>query len=124
MTLYRYGDLTPDLPEDGDVWIAPGAHVIGNVTLESGVSVWFGSVLRGDNEWIEVGTRSQVQDNSTLHTDPGFPLTIGCGVTVGHAAILHGCTIEDDVLVTRGDPDVLSRDAPKTIDEIEAIMAS
>jgi carbonic anhydrase/acetyltransferase-like protein (isoleucine patch superfamily) len=73
--------------------------VIGRVRLKSDTSVWFGAVLRGDNEWIELGERSQIQDNSTLHTDPGFPLVIGTDVTIGHQAMLHGCTIGDRSLI-------------------------
>lgn len=83
-------------------WVAPGATLVGAVHLREGSSVWFGAVLRADGDPIEVGERSNVQDGSVLHTDPGFPLTLGRGVTVGHAAVLHGCTIEDDVLVGMG----------------------
>jgi carbonic anhydrase/acetyltransferase-like protein (isoleucine patch superfamily) len=102
MTHYRLGDVSPDLPEDGDVWIAPGAHVIGNVTLLSGVSVWFGSVLRGDNEPIRVGAGSNLQEQTVVHTDPGFPCTVGENCTVGHKAMLHGCTIGDGTLIGMG----------------------
>lgn len=102
MTLYRFGELRPELPEDGDVWIAPGAHVIGNVVLGSGVSVWFGSVLRGDNEPIRIGTGSNLQEQTVIHTDPGFPCTIGENCTVGHKAMLHGCTIGSGTLIGMG----------------------
>ncbi len=94
--------VSPRLPEDGDVWIAPGAAVIGDVTLETGASVWFNAVLRGDTEPILVGRGSNIQEGSVLHTDAGFPLTIGADCTVGHKAILHGCTLEDGVLIGMG----------------------
>jgi carbonic anhydrase/acetyltransferase-like protein (isoleucine patch superfamily) len=84
--------VSPILPSDGRFWIAPGARVIGKVRLETGLSIWFGAVLRGDIEEIVVGARSNVQDGSLLHTDVGFPLTIGQDCTIGHHAILHGCT--------------------------------
>ena len=102
MTAYRLGDREPTLPPGGEYWIAPTAVVSGNVILKKNASVWFGAVLRGDNEWIEIGENSNVQDNSTCHTDMGFPLTIGKNCTVGHNVILHGCTLEDDALVGMG----------------------
>ncbi|RKZ35548.1 MAG: gamma carbonic anhydrase family protein [Gammaproteobacteria bacterium] len=80
-------------------YIAPNATVIGSVVLQDRVSVWFNAVLRGDNEPVVVGEGSNIQDGSVLHTDPGAPLTIGCGVTVGHMAMLHGCTIGDNSLI-------------------------
>jgi carbonic anhydrase/acetyltransferase-like protein (isoleucine patch superfamily) len=76
--------------------------LIGKVRVKAGASIWFGAVLRGDNEWIEIGERSNVQDNCTLHTDPGFPLAVGTGCTVGHSAILHGCRVGDDTLIGMG----------------------
>ena len=82
-----------------DAWIAPDAQIIGRVVIEAGASVWFGTVLRGDNEPIRVGKGSNVQENCVFHTDPGCPLTIGENVTVGHKALLHGCTIGDGALV-------------------------
>ena len=92
--------LDGQAPEiDEAAWIAPGAHVIGRVRIGPGASVWFGAVLRGDNEWIEVGAGSNVQDNAVLHTDWGHPLVVGRGCTVGHQATLHGCTIGDGSLV-------------------------
>ena len=100
MTLYALDDLTPDVAEDA--WIAPGAHVIGNVRLEAATSVWFGSTLRGDNELITLGAGSNVQENCVLHTDMGFPLTIGAGCTIGHKAMLHGCAIGDNSLIGMG----------------------
>ena len=83
-------------------WVAPNAAVIGDVILGRDASVWWGAVLRGDNECITVGDGSNVQDNAVLHTDMGFPLLIGSGVTVGHGAILHGCTIGDGALIGMG----------------------
>ena len=100
MTLYSLGDARPEI--DADAWIAPGAHVIGRVRLAAGTSVWFGSTLRGDNEWIEVGEGTNIQENCVLHTDMGFPLTIGAGVTVGHKAMLHGCTVGENSLIGMG----------------------
>jgi carbonic anhydrase/acetyltransferase-like protein (isoleucine patch superfamily) len=102
MATYELDGQGPELPQDGSDYIADTAVVIGKVRLLKGASVWFGAVLRGDNEWIEVGEGSNIQDNSTCHTDPGFPLTIGKNVTVGHNVIVHGCTLEDDSLVGMG----------------------
>ena len=102
MQVYTLDGVAPILPSHGQVWIAPGAHVIGKVRLETGVSIWFGAVLRGDYEEILVGARSNVQDGSLLHTDMGFPLTIGQDCTIGHHAILHGCTIGENSLVGMG----------------------
>lgn len=92
-----FGGRTPLVPDDA--WLAPNATVVGAVTLRSGTSVWFGAVIRADFDSIEVGERSNVQDGCVLHTDPGFPLAVGAGVSVGHRAVLHGCTVEDDVLI-------------------------
>lgn len=102
MTLYTLEGKGPDLPEDGDYWVAPGAHVMGNVVIGSGVGVWFGAALRGDNEPIKVGAGSNIQENSVLHTDMGFPLTIGENCTIGHKAMLHGCSIGDNSLIGMG----------------------
>jgi carbonic anhydrase/acetyltransferase-like protein (isoleucine patch superfamily) len=102
MAIYELDGQAPELPADGRWWIAENASVIGRVRLKSFASVWFGSVLRGDNEWIEIGERSQVQDNATLHTDPGFPMVIGANCVIGHNVILHGCTIGDNSLVGMG----------------------
>jgi len=102
MTAYRLGDREPAYPEDGEYWIAPNAVVAGHVILKKNASVWFGAVLRGDNEPITVGENSNVQDNSVLHTDHGSPLTIGANVTVGHMVMLHGCTIGDGSLIGIG----------------------
>ncbi len=102
MTLYILDDHAPETPEDGDFWVAPDANVIGRVILHKGSSVWFGSTLRGDGEVIEVGPGSNIQENCVLHTDLGFPLTIGTNCTIGHKAMLHGCTIEDGALIGMG----------------------
>jgi carbonic anhydrase/acetyltransferase-like protein (isoleucine patch superfamily) len=92
----------PDLPPAGRYWIAETASVIGRIRLKTDASVWFGSVLRGDNEWIEHGERSQIQDNATLHTDPGFPVVIGCDCVIGHNVVLHGAKIGDNSLIGMG----------------------
>src|ERR1700748_3186785 len=102
MAIYQLDGQGPELPADGNFFIADTATAIGKVRVLNGASVWFGAVLRGDNEWIEIGEGSNVQDNSTCHTDPGFPLTIGKNCTVGHNVILHGCTLEDGALVGMG----------------------
>lgn len=98
--IYALADQTPHC--DYTAWVAPGSHVIGKVVLAAGVSVWFGAVLRGDNECIAVGEGSNIQENSVLHTDMGFPLTIGMQCTIGHKAMLHGCSIGDNSLVGMG----------------------
>jgi carbonic anhydrase/acetyltransferase-like protein (isoleucine patch superfamily) len=85
-----------------EAFVAPTASVIGDVTLEAGASVWYGAVVRGDVERISVGAQSNIQDNCTLHADPGFPVTIGARVSVGHNAVVHGATVEDDCLVGMG----------------------
>ena len=102
MAIYELDGTRPELPANGLYWVADTAAVIGRVRLHSDVSIWYGSVLRGDNEWIEIGTRSQIQDNATLHTDPGFPLTIGRDCVIGHNVVLHGCTIGDASLIGMG----------------------
>ena len=102
MAVFELDGAAPDLPRDGRYWIAESAMVIGRVRLKADASVWFGSVLRGDNEWIELGERSQIQDNATLHTDPGFPMVIGMNCVIGHNVILHGCTIGDNSLIGMG----------------------
>jgi len=102
MAIYELDGQGPDLPADGNYFIADTATVIGKVRLKPSASVWFGAVLRGDNEWIEIGEGSNVQDNSTCHTDPGFPLVLGKNVTIGHNVILHGCTVEDGALIGMG----------------------
>ena len=100
MTVYMLDGLAPVIAED--TWVAPDANVIGKIVLEPAVSVWFGSTLRGDNEVIHVGAGTNIQENSVLHTDMGYPLTIGAGCTVGHKALLHGCTIGDNTLIGMG----------------------
>src|SRR3954469_20753726 len=100
MAIYELDGERPDLAERH--WIAENASVIGRVRLKTDASVWFGSVLRGDNEWIEIGERSQIQDNATLHTDPGFPIVIGVDCVIGHNVILHGCSVADNSLIGMG----------------------
>jgi carbonic anhydrase/acetyltransferase-like protein (isoleucine patch superfamily) len=102
MAIYAIGDARPILPPDGEYWIAPNAQVMGNVKLEKNASVWFGAVLRGDNELITISENANVQDGSVLHTDPGSPLTIERDVTIGHMVMLHGCTIGAGSLVGIG----------------------
>jgi len=102
MAIYSLEGQKPELPSDGRWWIAESASVIGRVRLKTDASVWWGAVLRGDNEWIELGERSQIQDNCTLHTDPGFPLTIGRDCVIGHNVVLHGCTVGDNSLIGMG----------------------
>jgi carbonic anhydrase/acetyltransferase-like protein (isoleucine patch superfamily) len=100
MPLYAIGGLEPQL--GSDVWIAPSADVIGDTRLAEFASVWFGAVIRADNTPILVGARTNIQESAMLHSDPGAPLTIGEDVTIGHHAILHGCTIGDRVLIGMG----------------------
>ena len=102
MPIYELDGQGPEFPGEGEYWVAETATLIGRVRLKKDASVWFGSVLRGDNEWIELGERSQIQDNATLHTDPGFPMVIGSNCVIGHNVILHGCTIGDESLVGMG----------------------
>jgi len=97
--LYALGDLIPTLPADGDFWIAPDARVIGNVTLGQGASVWFGAILRGDNDEINIGAGTNLQEHVVGHCDPGFPLHVGENCTVGHKALIHGCTIGNGCLI-------------------------
>lgn len=98
--IYQLGGVSPDIADD--TWVAPDANVIGNVVLEAGASVWFGCTLRGDNEEIRVGAGSNVQENVVCHTDPGCPLVIGPDCTIGHKAMLHGCTIGAGSLIGMG----------------------
>jgi carbonic anhydrase/acetyltransferase-like protein (isoleucine patch superfamily) len=102
MPIYALDDLKPLLPAPDRFWVAPDAHVIGEVILREDVSIWFGAVLRGDNEPITIGARSNIQEGAMLHADPGFPCTVGEDVTVGHHAILHGCTVGDGALIGMG----------------------
>jgi carbonic anhydrase/acetyltransferase-like protein (isoleucine patch superfamily) len=102
MPIYELDGIAPEFPGDGSYWIAESAVVIGKVRMKQNTSIWFGAVLRGDNEWIELGDRSQIQDNATLHTDPGFPMVIGANCVIGHNVILHGCVIGDNCLIGMG----------------------
>lgn len=100
MTLYMLEDHAPHLSED--VWVASDANVIGQVTLGARCSVWFGATLRGDNEKITLGEGCNVQENVVIHTDPGFSVQVGDGCTIGHKALLHGCTVAENVLIGMG----------------------
>ncbi|MDC7683773.1 gamma carbonic anhydrase family protein [Asticcacaulis sp. BYS171W] len=102
MTVFALGGVSPQGIENENVYVAPGAQVIGDVRFGAGASVWFNAVLRADNEPMIVGGRSNIQDGSVLHSDPGSPLVIGEGVTVGHKVVLHGCTIGDNSLIGIG----------------------
>ena len=102
MAVYALDGVAPVFPHDGSHYIAPNAQVMGKVVLGEHSSVWFGAVLRGDNETITIGARSNVQDNAVLHTDPGCPLILGEGVIVGHQVMMHGCTIGDNSLIGIG----------------------
>lgn len=102
MPIYSLDDRTPELPEEGRYWVAPDAHVIGLVRLAEDVGIWFGAVLRGDNELIDVGARTNIQEGCMLHTDMGYPMVLGADVTVGHHAILHGCTVGEGSLIGMG----------------------
>jgi len=102
MNVYGLGDKKPQLPPQGEYWIAPTATVIGDVILQPGASIWFGAVIRGDNDPITIGRDTNIQDGSVLHSDPGEPLTIGAGVTVGHMVMLHSCEIGDNTLIGIG----------------------
>jgi len=98
--IYTLDGISPEI--DDDTWVAPDANVIGRVVLEAGASIWFGVTIRGDNEEIRIGAGSNVQENCVFHTDPGCPLTIGENCTIGHKAMLHGCTIGDGSLIGMG----------------------
>ncbi len=98
MTLYSIDATRPSLP-DAFHWIAPTAVVIGNVTISEGVGIWFGTVIRGDNEPITIGRNTNIQENCVFHSDPGFPVKIGEGCTIGHKAMIHGCEIGDNSLI-------------------------
>ncbi|MGJ0506319.1 MAG: gamma carbonic anhydrase family protein [Methylocystis sp.] len=102
MPLYTLDGVAPRLPAEGRCFVAPGAQLIGRVELMEDANVWFNCVLRGDNEWITIGARTNIQDNSVLHTDMGYPLVIGEDCTIGHNVILHGCTIGDGSLIGMG----------------------
>lgn len=100
MTVFSYQHDWPTLA--ADVYVAPGARIIGRVTVGTGSSIWFNAVVRGDMDEIVIGDQTNIQDNATVHVDSGVPVCIGSRVTVGHNAILHGCTVEDEVLVGMG----------------------
>jgi len=102
MPTYEIAGKRPSLPDDGSSWIAPSADVIGDAQLGREVSIWFGAVIRADNTPIVVGDRTNIQEGAMLHSDPDAPLTIGTGCTIGHHAILHGCTVGDNVLIGMG----------------------
>lgn len=102
MPLYALEDISPVVPENGRYWVAPDAQVIGRVILGEDVNIWFAAVLRGDNEPMTIGARTNIQDGAVLHSDVGIPLTVGDDCTVGHSAILHGCTIGNGCLIGMG----------------------
>ncbi len=102
MPIYSLDGVSAELPGEGEYWVAPNAVLIGKVILEPMASIWFGAVLRGDNEPIRIGARSNIQDGCVLHTDMGFPLVVGEECTVGHQAMLHGCTIGTNCLIGIG----------------------
>lgn len=97
MAVYRLGEAQPSIADSA--WVADSAQVIGDVALADNASVWFGAVLRGDNTRLQVGARTNIQEGAVLHSDVGSPLTLGDGVTVGHQAMLHGCTVGDGSLI-------------------------
>ena len=102
MPLYQLDAAAPEVPASGNYFVAPDAHVIGKVVIGEDVGIWFGAVLRGDNETITLGARTNIQEHAMLHTDMGYPMTLGEGCTIGHGAILHGCTLGDNVLIGMG----------------------
>jgi carbonic anhydrase/acetyltransferase-like protein (isoleucine patch superfamily) len=102
MAVYQFDNITPDLPAAGSFWISPDAVVLGKVALKPGVSIWYGAVLRGDRDDIIIGENSNIQDNCVLHTDPGCPLHVGAGCTIGHMVMLHGCQVGDNSLIGIG----------------------
>ena len=102
MALYTIDGVHVELPPQGQYWVAPNADLIGKVKLRADASVWFGAVVRGDNDLIEISARTNIQDGCILHTDEGFPMIIGEGCTVGHMAMLHGCTIGPNTLIGIG----------------------
>lgn len=102
MALYRLGDVAVRTPLSGRYWVAPNAVVIGDVDIGEDASVWFGSVVRGDNDVIRIGARTNIQDGCVLHTDPGFPMHVAEDCTIGHMVMLHGCTIGRGSLVGIG----------------------
>lgn len=102
MSLYALDGIMPKILDADKSWIAPAAHLMGRIVIHPDVGIWFGVIMRGDNEEIIIGTGSNVQENSVLHTDMGFPLTIGENCTIGHKAMLHGCIIGNNSLIGMG----------------------
>ena len=102
MPLYTIDGIAPVFEDEASNWIAPDATVIGQVRIGSDVGIWFGAAIRGDNEPITIGARTNVQEHVVMHTDPGFPLTVGEGCTIGHRALLHGCTVGENSLIGMG----------------------
>ena len=102
MAIYSLDGVAPRVPESGNYWVAPDATIIGNVILDENASVWWGAKIRGDNDEISIGEGTNIQDNCVLHTDLGYPLTIGENCTIGHKVMLHGCKIGDNSLVGMG----------------------
>ena len=102
MPIFALEGIAPQFDDAESLWIAPDATVIGRVRLGREVGIWFGAVLRGDNEPIVVGARTNLQEHVIIHTDPGFPVTLGTGCTIGHRALLHGCTVGDNSLIGMG----------------------
>jgi len=102
MPLYAIDGVEPQFEDRATSWIAPDAAVVGDVRIGRDVGIWFGAAVRGDNEPITIGARSNIQEQTVMHTDPGFPLTVGAGCTIGHRAILHGCTVGDNSLIGMG----------------------
>ena len=102
MPIYDLDGVRPDFAEEESAWVAPDASVVGRVTIGRNVGIWFGAVLRGDTEPISIGDDSNVQEHSIMHTDAGYPVTVGVGCTIGHRALLHGCTVGDNTLIGMG----------------------
>lgn len=102
MALYSLDEVAPSIPAVGRFWVAPNATIVGNVEIAEDVSVWFGAVVRGDLDVIRIGKGSNIQDGAVLHTDPGLPLTLGANCTVGHMAMVHGCTVGAGSLIGIG----------------------
>lgn len=102
MPFYEISGQSPQFDDEASTWVAADATVVGNVRIGADVGIWFGVVIRGDNEQITVGTRSNIQEHVVMHTDPGFPLTVGAGCTIGHKAMLHGCMIGENSLIGMG----------------------
>ena len=110
MPVYALDGNSPELPPAGDYWIAPDAVVIGKVRLKKHASVWWGAVIRGDNEWITIGEDSNVQDHTIIHADPGQPVEIGNGVTIGHRVIIHSAMVGDGSLIGLGAGSLVTED--------------